>query len=141
MSNNVRGVRQLLPRLGLCETRLVLDNLSKLEQRFQHDGQRVLLKTKFVQSLLGTMSGSIDFISWRRLFRQRHFQSKRGRSRAVRILSQWLPCRLRWSILTCLTVDKKLGQIQLMMCTKCKGVESCRVAANSCALFCHDRGR
>ena len=39
-------------KLGLCETGLVLDNLSKLEQRFQHDGQRVLLKTKFVLSLL-----------------------------------------------------------------------------------------
>ena len=141
MSNNVRGVRQLVPKLGMRETRLVLDNLSKLEQRFQHDGQRVLLKTKFVQSLLGTTSGSIDFISWRRLLGQRQCQSKRGRSRAVRILSQWLPCRLRWSILTCLTVDKKLGQIQLMMCTKCKGVESCKVAANSCALSCYDRGR
>ena len=141
MSNNVRGVRQLLPELGLRKIRMMLDNLSKLEQRFQHDGQRVLLKTKFVQSLLGTTSGSIDFISWRRLLGQRQCQSKRGRSRAVCIPSQWLPCRLRWSVLTCLMVDKKLGQIQLMMCTECKGVESCRVAANLCALFCHDRGR
>ena len=141
MSNNVRCVRQVVRKLGLRKTRMMLDNLSKLEQRFQHDGQRVLLKTKFVQSLLGTMSGSIDFISWRRLLGQRQCQSKRGSSRAVRIPSQWLPCCLRWSILTCSTVDKKLGQIQLMMCTKCKGVESCRVAANSCALFCHDRGR
>ena len=141
MSNNVRGVRQLLPELGLRKIRMMLDNLSKLEQRFQHDGQRVLLKTKFVQSLLGTTSGSINIISWRRLLGQRQCQSKRGRSRAVRIPSQWLPCRLRWSVLTCLMVDKKLGRIQLMMCTKCKGVESCRVAANSCALFCHDQGR
>jgi len=60
MSNNVWGVRQLVPKLGLRETRMMLDNLSKLEQRFQHDGQRVLLKTKFVQSLLGTTPGSID---------------------------------------------------------------------------------
>ena len=140
MGNNVQGIRQVVPKLGLRETRLVLDNLSKLEQRFQHDGQRVLLKTKFVQSLLSTTSGSIDIISWRRLLGQRQYQSKHGRSRAVRIQSQWLPCHLRWSILTRLTVDKKLGQIQLMMCTKCKGVESCKIAANSCALFCHDRG-
>ena len=59
MSNNIWGVRQVVPKLGLRETRLVLDNLSKLEQRFQHDGQRVLLKTKFMQSLLSTTSGSI----------------------------------------------------------------------------------
>ena len=71
ISNYVRGIRHDVPGRGMCEYGDMLDNLSKLEQRFACDAQRVFLKTIFVRSLTWHDVGLDRYIYRRRLLRPR----------------------------------------------------------------------